>query len=161
MRYVEVPEIMKVYSDALDQAMNSFRKQALAFQSMHAPTPCNVITGHQVNVGQQQIVSNGDSAHAGDFGKHASANELGSGVPNAQAALSLESRRTQKTSSNNPSKSAVGSVDRASNSARKAARQPERTEARVPNSKGGSGSCPSKGGSQGAPRRSGRRNRSA
>jgi hypothetical protein len=53
------PQISKTLNAAIEQGMNTYRRQALAWQQIRSPRPAQFIRGGQVNVAEKQVVANG------------------------------------------------------------------------------------------------------
>lgn len=66
------PKLAAALRAAIEQAMNTFRRQAKALRDLQSPRAMNLIQGRQVNVGDGQIVANTQVHAAGK-----SANKLG------------------------------------------------------------------------------------
>jgi hypothetical protein len=59
-------ECFKGLSAALDSAVNTYRRLALAWKELRNPRPMQVFQGQQVNVAERQFVAGGSASGADD-----------------------------------------------------------------------------------------------
>ena len=114
-RCVNEPELAKAYGAVLENAMNTFRRHVQALDALRSPKPLQFIRGSQVNVGQQQIVSNGHGVTQSNASRVECANEEGLPAPDGQETIQIEPRRPNQPEAIRRADKAVGSRDGATN----------------------------------------------
>ncbi len=111
---------------AIEQAMNTFRRQVQAVRDLQTPRPVNLIRGGQVNVGNDQVITNNVLNARGPL-----ANELG-WTDGRQETVSADARGTCEPDGVHTQRRALDPVDRAQNAGGEDRVQPECGEARAP-----------------------------
>jgi hypothetical protein len=104
----------------IEQAMNTFRRQARTLRELQAPRPTNFIRGGQVNVGDGQVISNTQINEAPN-----AENELGMDHDGEAGVPALSGGSSEPRSVDTP-RQAVDAVHRAQNGGRQGRLKQER-----------------------------------
>jgi len=102
-------ELLRGLNTAIDQAMNTSRRMALAWEEVRNPRPSQHIRGDQVNVAEQQVVAGSvvvGAAGEGEAPESVSRNELGE--PKDDPVDEILSRGARGAAASSPEKQAVG-----------------------------------------------------
>lgn len=121
-RCAHEPDLAAAYGEALERAMGTFRRHAQALDALRFPRPIQFFQDSQVNVAQQQVVTNGG------------ANEKGLPVP--QAALPAQRRRSIELATGDRPHATVGAHDRPDNAGGQGPLIAECSKARPPKRRG-------------------------
>ncbi len=128
------PDLAKAYGAAVETAMGTFRRHAQALDALHTPRPIQFIHDSQVNVAQQQVVTNGHAPASPPEGEHHGANEQGSAP--RPAALPAEPGGQGEPAACDRADAPVGARDRTEDAGGQGPRVSERPKARPPRRRG-------------------------
>ncbi len=120
------PKEAAALRSSIEQAMNTFRRQARTMRDLQAPRSPNIISGGQVNVGDGQIVTNSQLN-----GAVSCANELGCDDVD-EAFIPVDASRPSEPARLGPAREALDTLDGAENGRGKTNVKSEREDARAP-----------------------------